>query len=124
VLRRQVAEACRRRGLDDQVVDDVVAIFLELRHATISDATRRGLEAARERGVRLGRPPSVSAGFAAELAERWSAGESCPAIAAALEEELVPAPSGERWHARTVARIVCRGLGVEQLPARRRRGAR
>jgi hypothetical protein len=67
------------------------------------------MEAARRRGVRLGRPPApvpASAGRAVELRAR---GLSLAQIAAALDAERVPTPSGKgRWAKTSVQYVLAR----------------
>lgn len=67
------------------------------------------MQAARERGVRLGRPPApvpASAGRAVELRSR---GLSLAQIAAALNAESVPTPSGKgRWGKSNVQYVLAR----------------
>lgn len=69
-------ENLKERGIDFQVVTmnidtsepmgefffTVVAAFAQLERRTISKRTKEGLKAARKRGKRLGRPPSMSKG--------------------------------------------------------------
>ncbi|WP_438728238.1 recombinase family protein [Parasphingorhabdus sp. DH2-15] len=55
--------------------------FAELERSLISERTKAGLEAARLRGKRLGRPPSLSAQQIVEIKARCLAGESMAMIA-------------------------------------------
>jgi DNA invertase Pin-like site-specific DNA recombinase len=54
-----------------------------------------GMAAARERGVRLGRPPAPAPVGATRAEELRDAGNSLTAIAAALNAEQVSTPSGK-----------------------------
>ncbi len=58
--------------------------FAELERSLISERTKAGLEAARKRGKRIGRPPSLSANQILEARARKSAGEDVVAIASQL----------------------------------------
>ncbi|GAB5489642.1 MAG: recombinase family protein [Parasphingorhabdus sp.] len=58
--------------------------FAELERSLISERTKAGLEAARRRGKRIGRPPSLSANQILEARARKSAGEDVVAIASQL----------------------------------------
>ncbi|MEV6922937.1 recombinase family protein [Dactylosporangium sp. NPDC051485] len=57
-----------------------------------------GMAAARDRGVRLGRPPAALPDGAPRAAELRAAGNSLAQIAAALNAEQIPTPSGRgQW---------------------------
>jgi DNA invertase Pin-like site-specific DNA recombinase len=87
----------------------------------IGERTKAALQAAKARGVRLGRnaaeqlaPASRQAAIdrAVELAplfsELWAAGLSARAMAAELVARGVPTPTGAKWHAQTVLRAMGR----------------
>lgn len=67
-----------------------------------------GMEAARARGVRLGRPTADVPASAARAAELRDAPMSLAQIAAALNAEGVPAPRGGRWQKSSVAYVLKR----------------
>lgn len=63
-----------------------------------SAKTASGMQAARQRGVRLGRPEKAVPPSAGRADELRAAGLSYAAIAKALDKEQVPAPSGVAGH--------------------------
>jgi hypothetical protein len=68
-----------------------------------------GLAAARERGVRLGRPAAPVAQSARRAAELRAAGNSLAQIAATLDAEGVPTPSGRgQWRKSSVRHVLTR----------------
>ena len=90
-----------------QAMQGMTAIFAQLERQLISQRTREALSAARNRGVRLGRPPAVSDAAAEIVLTLGRAGWSSRAIARHLQELDVPAPhGGERWHPSTVIRLL------------------
>jgi DNA invertase Pin-like site-specific DNA recombinase len=81
----------------------VLAAVAEFERELIRERTRDGLKAARARGSRLGRPPSVTAAQRQEILRLHHEGKSCRAIA----REVKLAPS-------TVWLVLRPGLGVEK----------
>jgi DNA invertase Pin-like site-specific DNA recombinase len=68
-----------------------------------------GMAAARERGVRLGRPAAPVAQSARRAAELRAAGNSLAQIAATLDAEGVPTPSGRgQWRKSSVRHVLAR----------------
>ncbi len=69
----------------------------------------QGMAAARERGVRLGRPAAPVAQSARRAAELRAAGNSLAQIAATLDAEGVPTPSGRgQWRKSSVRHVLDR----------------
>ena len=67
------------------------------------------MQAARRRGVRLGRPPAAVPASAARAVELRAQGLSLAQIAAALDAEAVPTPSGKgRWGKSNVQYVLAR----------------
>jgi DNA invertase Pin-like site-specific DNA recombinase len=67
------------------------------------------MEAARQRGVRLGRPRAQTPAAAQRAAELRSQGLSLAQIGAALDAEKVPTPSGNgRWAKSSVRYVLTR----------------
>ncbi|MEV6928426.1 recombinase family protein [Dactylosporangium sp. NPDC051485] len=68
-----------------------------------------GMAAARDRGVRLGRPPAALPEGAPRAAELRAAGNSLAQIAAALNAEQVATPSGRgQWTKSSVQYVLTR----------------
>lgn len=86
----------------------VMMQFAQFERELASERTVAALAAARERGVRLGRPRSLSPASEARVRELRRAGHSFAAVADVLNAEDCPTAHGGRWHASTVARIVKR----------------
>ena len=98
----------------------VLAAVAEHEREMISERTRAGLAAAKERGVKLGNPALAAANKAAAAARdaslagilRELAGQPYRAIATALTERGIAAPRGGAWNAVTVMRVMKR-LGLQ-----------
>jgi DNA invertase Pin-like site-specific DNA recombinase len=86
----------------------VVVAAAELERALIRERTRDALRAARERGVRLGRPPETSADAVDRIRELHAEGVCVAHIARTLREEGVPTARGGRWHSNTVGKVLRR----------------
>ena len=84
---------------------------------TISARTREALAAARQRGVRLGRPRRLPDTVVARVVAERDAGRTWQAIAEGLNTDRVPtAQGGVRWWPATV-RAVYRSQAAQALPA-------
>lgn len=91
------AEKLRRRGIEFRIANldidtttpagifvyTVVSALAEYERRTLSQRTKEGLEAARRRGVRLGRPPKLSLRELHEAARRVAEGQVSAAEIAA-----------------------------------------
>ena len=99
----------------------MLAAFAEHEREQISQRTKDALEAAKARGIRLGRngtdqlAPAYRAAaierarqLAPVLAELKSTGMSDRRMAAELTVRGVPTPNGGRWHGKTVRRMIDR----------------
>ena len=93
----------------------IYAALAQEERRMISERTKAGLQAARERGVKLGGParPAFNAEQQAAAVARAQAiakhltelkGQSARAIAAELNTRQVPTPTGRPWSAKTVIR--------------------
>lgn len=91
------------------LTDIRIAVAAEERRK-ISERTKAGLEAAREKGKVIGRPRSVTAAVVRRIVRmRTRDGLSANAIALALDKAKVPPPgNGARWHHSTVRAVLAR----------------
>jgi DNA invertase Pin-like site-specific DNA recombinase len=99
----------------------IYAALAEKERALISERTKAALQAARERGVRLGNP-NIGADNAAAAADRDAAlrpilaelaGKPLRQAAQALTARGITAPRGGAWNQVTVMRVM-RRLGIER----------
>lgn len=91
------------------MVAHVMIAVAEWERAVIGDRTSAALQAAQARGVKLGRPRSVSKEVEMRVFELRAAGLSYARVAEQLNVEAVPTAHGGRaWHASTVSRILNR----------------
>jgi len=82
---------------------DVLAGFARSERGLISKRVRQALARKRAQGVRLGRPPTMSAYALERIRRERAAGSSLAAIANGLNADRVPtAQGGRRWYPATV----------------------
>ena len=96
-----------------EFVANVMSSFAQFERQMISVRTKEALAAARERGVRVGRPSTIQDDLRRTIVELSAAGWTASAISTRLEQNGVLAPhGGQRWHKSTVTRVIKSGGGV------------
>jgi len=104
-----------------EAMQRMTAVSAQLERRLISQRTNEGgTRCGAHAGVRLGRPPALSAGTRALIVE-LHAGARLPAMAIARELErrgAIPPHGGSRWHTSTVTRVLQRERWI--LPRGRR----
>ncbi len=84
----------------------VVSAAAELERALIRERTKDALRAARERGVRLGRPREVPPAVTARIRELYRSVGSYAETARRLNAEGIRPPRGQRWYADGIRRVL------------------
>lgn len=88
--------------------------FAQYERELISERTKAALAAKRARGERLGRERLVTPGLVRRIVMERNTGLSFARIAAALEAEGIPSPSGRpNWQASTTRRIYAAATEME-----------
>jgi DNA invertase Pin-like site-specific DNA recombinase len=88
------------------MIANVMASFSQMERELIGERTRDALAEKRAAGVRLGRPPVLSADVRATIRAERQSGATLAAIADRLNAEAVPtAHGGAKWHPATVRRV-------------------
>lgn len=97
----------------------VVAVFANLERRLIGERTKAGLDEARRRGVRLGRPRLLDDDLVIRILVERAEGQTLQAIADRLTAERVPgAQGGRRWYPSTVAAVLKSAEGSPKMPRR------
>jgi DNA invertase Pin-like site-specific DNA recombinase len=87
----------------------LLATFAQCERRLISERTRAALARKRAQGVRLGRPPSMSAYARERIRRERAAGKSLAAIAEGLNADRIPtAQGGRRWYPATIRYMLTR----------------
>ena len=86
----------------------MLAVFAQWERDTISERTVAALDAARARGVRLGRPPLLADAVLEQVRRLRQGGLPLRTIAERLNSEGVAAPAGGSWDHSAVRRVVIR----------------
>ena len=87
----------------------VLAVFAQFERQLISRRTRAALARRRAQGVRLGRPPSMSAYAIERIRRERAAGNSLTQIANGLNTDRIPtAQGGRRWYPATIRHTLSR----------------
>jgi len=95
-----------------ELVAHVMAAVAQLERRTVGERTSVALKAAQKRGVKLGRPRTISKDAEARVYEIRALGLSYKRIAAQLNEENVATAHGGTWHASTVSTLLNRDKAV------------
>jgi DNA invertase Pin-like site-specific DNA recombinase len=99
-----------------ELVANVMAAVAQWERRAIGERTRVALAVRRREGVRLGRPPSVTAEIRARVVAERGTGRTFRRIAAGLDADAIPtAHGGARWHAETI-RQLCRQEAAADAP--------
>lgn len=86
-----------------ELVANIMAAVSRWERRMIGQRTKEGLAEAKRRGVKVGRPRSVSPEVTERIVAMRHEGLSYGAIAKALNDEQMPLPSGgSRWHPSSV----------------------
>ena len=90
-------------------VANLLATFAQFERRLISRRVRAALARRRAQGVRLGRPPSMSAYAIERIKREHAAGKSLTQIANGLNADRVPtAQGGRRWYPATIRHTLIR----------------
>ena len=124
LMERKVDFVCCDMPEANRLTIHIIAAMAEHERNIISDRTKRGLAAAKARGVKLGGPKLPQARKAAQIAIRESAkrhaanvvpiirdiqragARTLREIAAALNARGIPTARGGQWHAMTVRNVL------------------
>lgn len=82
--------------------------FAQFERELIGERTSAALAAARDRGVRLGRPPAIPAAVESRMRDMHTRGLGPKRIADRLNADAVPTVRGGAWQPSTVARVLRR----------------
>jgi DNA invertase Pin-like site-specific DNA recombinase len=90
-----------------EMIANVMATFAQFERRLIGQRTKDALAVKKRQGVRLGRPPSLSADVVKRIRRERKAGKTLRAIADGLNADGVKrAHSGAKWHASTVKAVL------------------
>ena len=90
-----------------EMMANVMASFAQFERRLIGERTSAALQAAKQRGQRLGRPRSLSKAVLKRIARERARGATLEAIAAGLNEDGVPtAQGGASWYRGTVRAVL------------------
>jgi DNA invertase Pin-like site-specific DNA recombinase len=92
-----------------EAMANVLATFAQFERRLISQRTREALAVKREKGVLLGRPPSVDDSIVRWIVRERRRGRSLRTIADALNADQVPTGhGGKKWYPATVRAVALR----------------
>lgn len=90
-----------------EAMASMASVFAQMERRRIGERTRDALAQARERGVRLGRPPVLADELRERIVELRGEGRTYRQVADLLNAQHVPtAHGGARWHGETVRKVV------------------
>lgn len=92
-----------------EMMANVLAVFAQFERRLIGQRTREALSVKRRQGIRLGRPPVVSADLVNRVRHERKRGVTYAAIAARLNDQATPtAHGGQKWHVSTIQSLLRR----------------
>lgn len=89
-----------------EAMASVMAVFAQLERRLIGERTSAAMAAAKDRGVKLGRPRLLSDQTVERMRAERDGGMTFRAIAAGLNDDGVPTAQGGTWHPATVRKAL------------------
>lgn len=89
-----------------EAMASVMAVFAQLERRLIGERTSAAMAAARDRGVKLGRPRLLADATVARIRSERENGATYRAIAERLNADGVATAQGGTWHAATVRKVL------------------
>lgn len=91
---------------EGKLLVSILAGFAAFEADLVAARTKAGLEVARSKGRRLGRPPVLDHSLRARIIQMRSSGMTLQAIAGALNQAGISGAHGGRWYPTSVRRVV------------------
>jgi DNA invertase Pin-like site-specific DNA recombinase len=98
-----------------ELVGNVIASVAQWERRIIGQRTKEALVMKRTQGVRLGRPPALTAAVVERIREERSEGRTLAAIADALNtQKVATGHGGLRWYPATVRAVINRATPIDE----------